>query len=460
MSTSKIQDSIQKLKNHNKDLGIFPNLETIGSYDDFSQIVFLDYLDEQSFSELIKIFKSSTESYRKGEISTLQENHESIIKFGSTCVHEFTHWLDHTSTLWGQRQLILIYNAINAWTNQDEQEFYRIVIANSERYRARLATYYTENYKIEQERSVGIEPWGYEYSCGIEFGADGKPRVDRPFVCTVFSNSSKQRIVRVPFSMFALTEANATYAEFKLKAQGIGLLDHDSRLVQQKIWTQEVMQNLYNPNLVIYSVATHCLANSIKTNDVLQAYEFSSALATLCLNLPKDLYHLLTVPNEFKIWGNRVQALQEIADPGFAFFTIARQAPKFQSEMSVGQWLEESVKNAGLPNLETINDLVAVEMKKLEDEVIQGKYTQKLLSLLATGRQNFECRGVWGENVLSMETLNQDLMYLPPIVLGDQYTVSVASKTIPISPKEMEEWIDQIVNIEVSIGQFIRSCRF
>ena len=48
---------------------------------------------------------------------------------------------------------------------------------------------------------------------------------------------------------------------------------------------------------------------------------------------------------------------------------------------------------------------------------------------------------------------------LPPIVLGDGYTTPVVAKTIPTSPQAMEEWIDQIINIEVSIEQFIRSCR-
>lgn len=452
------REAIQKLKYHAKDSGIFANLEAIGSYDDFSQMVVLDYLDEESFLQLLESFQSNNRGDRNAQKAALQANHESTVRFYSTCVHELTHWLDHTSTLWGQRQLVLIYNAINAWTNQNEQEFYRIAIANSERHRARLAIYYTEKYKVDQQKTR-TTPWQYQYGSGLEFGVDGRPRTDRPFIYTVFSSSSNQPVIRVPFSMFALTEANATYAEFKVKSQSLALLDDDSRLVEQLRLEQEIRQNLYDSELVIYSVATHCLANSIEIDEGFQAYEFSSALATLCLNLPKDLFQRLSVPEEFNVWGSRVQALQELSDPGFAFFTIAKQAPKCGGKISVEQWIQEALENARLPSLEIIKDLAIVQMKDLENEVVEGLYAEQLRALLSIGRANFIQRGVWGQNVLSIENLHKTSIMLPPIVLGDGYTTPVVPTTIPTSPQAMEQWIDQIIKIEVSIEQFIRACR-
>jgi hypothetical protein len=452
------REAIQKLKYHAKDFGIFANLETIGSYDDFSQMVFLDYLDEESFLQLLESFQSNTKG-DKAQKDALQANYEATTRFYSTCVHEFTHWLDHTSTLWGQRQLVLIYNAINAWTNQNEQEFHRIATANSERHRARLAIYYTEKYKVDHQ-STDTTPWQYQYGSGLEFGVDGRPRTDRPFVYTVFSNSSNQPVIRVPFSMFALTEANATYAEFTVKSQSLAFLGDDPKLVEQLRLEQEIRQNLYDPKLVIYSVATHCLANSIGIDECFQAYEFSSALATLCLNLPKELFQNLSVPEELKAWGSRVQALQELSDPGFAFFTIAKQAPTSGDKLSVEQWLQEALKNAGLPSLEIIKDLAIVQMQELEDEVIEGLYADQLRALLSIGRENFVHRGVWGQNVLSMENLHKTSIMLPSIVLGDGYTVPVVPTTIPTNPQGVEQWIDQIIKIEISIEQFVRACRF
>jgi hypothetical protein len=458
MSRNANREAIQKLRYHAKNSGIFANLEAIGSYDDFSQTVALNYLDEESFLRLLESFQSYTKGDETAQKAARQASYDSSTKFYSTCVHELTHWLDHTSTLWGQRQLILIYNAINAWTNQNEQEFYRIAIANSERQRARLAIYYTEKHEVEQ-KDVRPTPWQFEYGSGLEFGIDGKPRTGRPFIHTVFFNSSNQPIIRVPFSMFALTEANATYAEFKVKSQSLALLDDDSRLVEQLRLEHEIQRNLYNSDLVIYSVATHCLASSIGIDEVFQAYELSSALATLCLNLPKELFQNLSVPEEFNVWGSRVQALQELADPGFAFFTIAKQAPKYKDNILVEQWLQEALKNAGLPSLEIIKDLAVAQMQELENEVIEGLYADQLRNLLSIGRENFIQRGVWGQNILSIENLSKTSMKLPLIVLGDGFIIPVAYTTISTSQESMDQWIDRIINIEVSINQFIRACR-
>jgi hypothetical protein len=459
MHRSTSRENIQKLKYHAKDSSIFANLEAIGSYDDFSQVVVLDYLDEESFLRLLESFRSCTKGDQSAKKAALQANYEPTCRFYSTCVHEFTHWLDHTSTLWGQRQLVFIYNAINAWTNQNEQEFYRIAIANSERQRARLATYYTEKYKVGQQDLLPA-PWQFEYGSGLEFGIDGKPRTDRPFIYTVFFNSSNQPIIRVPFSMFSLTEANATYAEFKVKSESLALLDDDSRLVEQLRLEHEIQQNLYNPDLVIYSVATHCLANSIEIDEGFKAYEFSSALATLCLALPKELFQNLSVPEEFNIWSDRIQAFKDISDPGFAFFTIAKQAPKYDNNVSVEQWLQKALENSGLPSLEIISDLSLIQMKDLENEIIEGLYPNQLRILLSIGRENFVQRGVCGHNVLSIENLFKTSIMLPPIVLGDGYITPVVSTTIPTNPIVFDQWIDKIIKIEVSIEQFIRACRF
>ncbi len=448
---SKFKNTMQKLKVNARSSGIFANIETIGSYDDFSQTVCIDYLDEQNYIKLAE----ACELYLKEGIS----DYEPMTKFYSTCVHEFTHWLDHTSTLWGQKQLVVIYNSINAWTNRKEQDFHHIAIANSERFRARLSSYYTEKYPIDiQETATNI--WRYAYSCGLEFGVDGRSRVDRPIIFTIFSNCNNQKIIRVPFSIVALTECNATYAELKVKLQGLALLDEDSRIVELALLERKIKQNLYNPELAIYSVATHCLANSIKpNNDVLQSYKFSAALATLCLNLPEILFSSLNIPEEFNIWGDRVQALQKLADPGFAFLIISNQAPKYQTEVSVEQWLTEAIQNAGLPSLEVINKLILEQMKKLEKEIIDGDHTNRLRYLLTVGRKNFTERGIWGKNVLSMENFGKNSIILPPVCLGDGYITSAIVNTMPTNRKDLEQWIEQVIEIESSVNNFIRACR-
>jgi hypothetical protein len=446
--------TFETIKSHARRFGIFANIETIGCYDDFSQIVMLDYLDRKSLLQIQKNFQSQDGENSEHQKNALQTNFQEISKFYSTCVHELTHWLDHTSTLWGQRQLILIYNAIHSWTNQKENDFHRIATAYSERGRARLGDYYTENYSTEPKKST--EEWRYQYSSGVEFGFDGKPREDRPFICTIFLNSSNQRIIRVPFSMFSLTEANATYSELKVKSQIIASLNDD---VETNIFRQEVYQNLYNPELAIYSVATHCLANTVGIKDTLVAYEFSSTLAIFCLNLPRNLFSCLIDPHIFSPWGDRVKALKEIADPGFAFFTITQQAPKYRDDVSVQKWLQEAIKNSGLPSLEIINDLVLNQMEELRNEIIDGVFLDDLMFLLNIGMENFIHRGIWGQNVLSLETLEQNSIFLPPIVLADESIISIFPNTVTTHPSDIKKRMENLLAIELRMDKFIRACR-
>ncbi len=458
MVESKNRRSVQNLNNYARKFGIFANLETIGSYDDLSQIVCLDYLEMQTFNQLFKSINHFRNEDLNSQKNVLQANHNSIVKFYSTCTHELTHWLDHTSTLWGQKQLIFIYNAINAWTNQNEQEFHRIVSANSERARARLSTYYTEKYYVNLNNCIG-KTWHYRYSTGVEFGADGTPRKDRPILFTTFYKSD-ERIIRVPFSMTSLTEVTATYAELQVIQEGLSFLDENYRLVEKSRIEKERLQNLYNPELAIYSVAAHCLANSIGIGETIEAYKFSSALATLCLNLPEELFHSLNVPKDYDVWGERIQSFKDMADPGFAFFIIATQAAKYRDNIHVEEWLQESLKNAGLPDLEKIKHLVEAKLEKLESGILQGRYSERLRLLLSVGRKNLIERGVWGQNILSIKNFNRTSMILPPIVLGDECVVSITNNTIPLSVQPINEWIDQIIDIQSRMSNFVDACRF
>jgi hypothetical protein len=458
MGANANRQAVQKLRDCARSSGAFANFELLGSYDDFSQVVSIEYLDKDDFMGLLERFRLARGS-RGMQKAELQANYEAIAKFYSTCAHELTHWLDHSSTLWGQKQLVLIYNAINAWTNQDEQEFYRIVAANSERQRARLATYYTEEYDTSTQ-DTRTATWRYEYGSGLEFGIDGKPRPDRPFVFTTFSNSGGQRIIRVPFSMFALTEATATYAELKVKSQSLAFLDSDTRLVEQARLEQEFQRDLYDPKLAIYSTATHCLANSIQLQDSFIAYEYSSALSTLCLNLPRSLYDHLLLPESFSDWGSRTQALRELADPGFAFFAIASQAPRYEDEMPVEQWLQGAAKSAGLPELATIEALALSHIQQVRNEQIEGSYSDQAESLLSIGRDNFTQRGVWGRGALCMEGMYSPSIRLPPVVLGDGHVTPVNPSNTCINPQSIEKWIDAIVGIESSANKFVRACRY
>ena len=64
-------------------------------------------------------------------------------------------------------------------------------------------------------------------------------------------------------------------------------------------------------------------------------------------------------------------------------------------------------------------------MKRLDDEIIDGDHTDRLMYLLMIGRKNFTERGIWGKNVLSMENFGKNSIILPPVCLGDGYITHI-----------------------------------
>ncbi|WP_414552462.1 hypothetical protein [Anabaena sp. CCY 0017] len=449
----------QKLSRGAKNSSLFPNLEILGSYCDFSQAVVIDYMDETKFDQLIRLIENYHTKTQTKDFYYIDNEYTLVDQFFSTCIHELTHWLDHTSTLWGQKHLILTYNAINAWTNHKEDDFWRIVKHNSARRRARLSTYYTENYKGIKIFS-SKDPWQYEYSCGVEFGADGKPQEERPIIFTRFSSSSNEPLIRIPFSVASLTETNAKNAEFIVNAQSLALLSEECRVIESSLYSNRIKESLYNPQLAIYSVASHHLANKLQIFDIHIAYKFASALSILCLNLPSKLFDSLKIPEDFSSFFERTQAFKKLSDPGFAYFTITWNAPKYQEGLSVESWLEEAVKLSGLPSLDEINKFVLLEMKELEETILNGKYVDKLKSLLAIGRSNYTKRGIYGKEVLSFQNLFTTDIELPLILLGDENIIPISRKNDPSQAQEMKTWINEALDFENAINTFLEACRY
>lgn len=454
LSNQTIVERIKKLARNSK---LFPNIEILGSYEEFSQTVMVNYLEKKELNEVINAFTK----YQKINSSAfdLGENYNLIRKFFSTCTHELTHWLDHTSTLWGQKHLILVYNAINAWTNQDENELYRIIIYNSERNRVFLSSYYTEEYKALASFS-NTEPWQYQFSCGLEFGIDGKPREDRPIIFTTFSNTQGERLIRIPFTVSSLTETNATNSEFMVKAQCFHMLSENDKIVEANILSKNTFENLYNPKLAIYSLASHCLANNLKITEIYTAYKLASALSTLCLNLPHKLFKYLKTSNELNLIAERAESLKKLYDPGFAYFNIVANAPKYDEGSKISEWLEEAVINSGLPKLDEINKIALLEMEELEGMIIDGRYADNLRHLLSIGRNNFMKRGIYGQEVLSLTNLVSTDIKLPLILLGDGTIVPINHNYSINEADDMYEWLNESVEIELRISEFLEACRY
>lgn len=328
-------------------------------------------------------------------------------------IHEITHWLDHTSTLWGQKFLIDIFNAFNAKNNENVDELWRIQQLFSDISRIYFADYYTVN-GTAANKPWNNKNWRYQIGSGLQFDRNGKVSEKYPFLFTKFFTSDDEFIKRVPLSVVSLLETNAVAAELKLETALLSLLTPEAAFIENKLNEQNGLKRLYNPELTIYSVAAHCLANLATITDVVDAYFISSALSTLCLNLPSQVFPLLKIPSDvYETIGNRTKELLNIKDRGFAFFLIAQSAPQ-DNHSNILEWLESAVNKAGLPPIKQLEEMALVEMNELDKEILKEPMIEKfkefgasaaiedqfvceysrLKTLLKAGKKNFAKVGI------------------------------------------------------------------
>ncbi|MBD1912852.1 hypothetical protein [Leptolyngbya sp. FACHB-8] len=449
----------QKLEEILKKWRGFPNLTADGRYEFLTQTVFANSVEMKDFVELYKDPK----------------NVILIRKIWSVIIHEITHWLDHTSTLWGQNNLVSIYNAFNAFYVQDEEELWRIIKLFSEISRNNCEDYYRVNGPAIHSNSWRRVPWKYEYSFGLQYGSDGRLRSDRPFLTTRFKSFEDSLISRVPLSIVSLMETIATAAEFELEYTIIfpeleKQLDADQLLVESQLFQSMCIEKIYNPELTAYSVATHCLANFMEIQDIGLAYRLSSALASLCLNLPSQVFSQLKLPKDFKeqqplsihrFIDERASQLLSGKDRSFAFFVLAQYASS-DNVSNLYEWLESVVTSAGLPPIPELQSMVVSEMEVIEQEMLNGPLTGRLRGILEIGRQNFMKRGMSGNHLICLESLfsKKKELKLPPILLGDDQVIDIesASNLVPYPVDELESWIFEVWDLEGRLREFQRAC--
>ncbi|WP_341886390.1 hypothetical protein [Synechococcus sp. UW140] len=80
MGANANRQAVQKLRDCARSSGAFANFELLGSYDDFSQVVSIEYLDKDDFMGLLERFRLARGS-RGMQKAELQANYEAIANF-------------------------------------------------------------------------------------------------------------------------------------------------------------------------------------------------------------------------------------------------------------------------------------------------------------------------------------------------------------------------------------------
>ncbi|MDO6568604.1 hypothetical protein Q4561_16145 [Alteromonas sp. 1_MG-2023] len=398
-----------------------PNYTAAGSYCFFSQCIELNDLDEKD----LLAFTDNSKS--------IDENHRAILKFGPLLNHEVKHWYDAHSTLWGLRFLSDIYHCRNDLHEAEQSgiatelpHFYRqLEIFDRVQY-----IKFPQYYSTANPNANTSAPWKYRYSAGIMFSKYGKP-TDRNLFFTRFENNKGELIARVPFSLCALLESSAVAQEINAKSRIISMIEDpiSSKIEKDKL-LKDTMADLYDENLVEYSVVAHKISNSFSISDAIEAYNIAAKLTRLILNLPSDVITSLK-PKEM---------LNENFEP---FYTPYENALKYIDYGAIFSLLVDSLysefqikgikvtssnlesllaeifeKNLNL-TLAELFDRSKKEIKKICSSVNFNLDKDHVDALLEVGVKLHSDLGLIGSHFI-----NLDENLIPDFVLGDGFFVS------------------------------------
>ncbi|RKR84113.1 hypothetical protein BDD43_4340 [Mucilaginibacter gracilis] len=423
----------------------FPNLITAASYDPFYLTVSLDSITEAEY--LANDFSKIT-----------VENYKTL----ALVRHELTHWIDHVGTLWGQKNIVLLLNAMNAWANGDEKELWRIKTLDLSLSTDLLADYYDETYFDHKGSFKDL--WRYEITCGARYGLDGSLLPDRPLLFTKFYTSKGKPITRVPVSVASILETNATFEEFAVKAAFVGLIQEPfAQAIEKQGLNREFEKLLYQTGLTVYSVVAHLTATPNHITDIFRTYQISSSLGTLLLNTPSSVLAKQRYDGGNGVaWDARATAMVKNGDIGFSYFNMMTNLVKTYGKdaYSVANVLAAS----GLPDQGKLELEVLSEMAMNLHELKAGPFTLFGTYLLNMGMEIYAKRGIDGKKAAIDQWLVEK-QYFPDFTFQDTLIdtdgvdfKTALTKVSTTGMMSLEERWTLFGYYEQKMGDFVKIC--
>jgi hypothetical protein len=334
----------------------------------------------------------------------------------SVIAHEVTHWLDLVGTVWGQRYLVQLFDAYEAALVRREhleEEWWKVIRWFDEDRRILFPRYYKTAAREDQPHD-GERPWTIDYSCGHEFGADGRIDWARPIFFTTFGeNPSRKRIARQPLSVGTLLETVATWTESLTYATLLDrMTDVDEKTVAGAVWSRERAGTLYDASLTEYTAPVHLLSARVHTREAMLSYHTGAAVAEVCLNLTEDHFVNLRIPDAFSEFEEkRLDAFRSAQDRGFAFACIAFNAPEFSKDLPINEWFAAALHNSNLPPIHIIHTDAFAKLEQLHRQTrVRWPLDRVRDHLLEAGRAVFTQRAEIGSEMTLMHLIQSGVI--------------------------------------------------
>lgn len=373
--------------------------------------------------------------------------------------HEYTHFVDATSSLWGLRHLSYI-ESCHKVNLRNETEFYLLKHTYDYMRSIRLPAYYTTvNRKLPAQR-----PWRSNISCGVTFSSDGRI-TDSPIIFVNFLTADEKLIVRSPLSVISLLEASAMAKEIEVHVNLIAHLQEPEKTVEKRHLSEELLNYIYNPEITEYSACFHLLANFQNEKDIGIVSRAVGILCRIVLNAPEIAFITATknIAEYAKQMGlhkdslevARIKSALEKQNRGALYFLIAVLLPKgaLESQMHFISSLEVSLKSVGL-SIEKLKRGAHQEAENLW-KILSKSKLQSIRSLAECGYDNF--KKVFRAGLeYSLEELA-----LPPSLHGDgnmtPYLFSTSERN-NLRAFDLEKAYDELVECQLKAENFSEAC--
>lgn len=165
--------------------------DVAGSYHFGTATVSLESLERRDINAIIQPCETLA-----GRQKLSGPQYEALAKVMPLAAHEYTHFIDSTSTVWGIK-LLASMNAAYSCSDalqQDESQFWRAKRFYDFLRSIALPDYYTIKRGVKSTR-----PWSAIVTAGILFDGNGRA-TDRTVLFQRFKNALNEEIVRSPIS--------------------------------------------------------------------------------------------------------------------------------------------------------------------------------------------------------------------------------------------------------------------
>lgn len=446
-------------KTHKK-WNLFSEIDTLGTYDFFTSLVELSSLVKADFDAVEKV---------RGEIGCVKSrgsekiiNHlqySALSKVLPLAAHEYTHFIDSTSTLWGLRHLKLLSDAYLADNVRGgkEEDFYLARRFYDHARSIHLPKYYTT---IEDD-VLETRPWKPVITIGKVFASDGRSS-SRPVLFSRFFNAADQSITRSPISTISILEASAMAQELIMQGRLLDSAEEDFRTVENSLCGQKVMTDLYNKKLTEYSVCLHVLSHYLGFEDAMTGFGICGVLTRIVLNMPKscleaiiskcNISALLRIPPHHEFELRLIEGVR-CGDLGVLFYLLCRALPRmrYASHSDTMEGVLVALEKLGIP-LELVISEGATEAATLADSLsLSG--IESVRTIAHATYENFR-KIDYARVDLDFDNLN-----LPPVLLKDNTVTTIfSSATNSLAALDLDKSYDELVRGQEWVDRFSEAC--